>query len=311
MQVLFDDLVEEGFQASDTWHQGCIKHSSDALLGTVKSSIPYVHWAFSVRPVYGWGGGVDEQQQSTAGWLATLPALEPHWQVLMAHGLATGYVQWGPDKRIELKDTPLYAEKNWGQGFPKRWAWLQCNSFANCPDLAVTGAFAKRVALGSEENVGLIGVHHDGDFIEATPANGSVSWDVEPWGRWVMQGKSNKHEILAEATCSPDAGTVLRAPTGTQGLIPACKDTFAGALSCVCNNILPHLSANNDKSSLLAFAGTALLCACFCALAIALQQSSRRHSSRCSVRTASAACASVAAECASAKSTLHPVWMCR
>ena len=165
------------------------------------------------------------------GWLATLPVLEPHWQVLMAHGLATGHIQWGHDKRMDFNDAPLYSEKNWGNGFPKRWAWVQCNSF-DVKDVCVTGVFALRNLLGVpglDEAVGLIGVHHNGRFIELTPANGEVSWDVAPWGKWLMRGKSADFEAELEAECDDDAGAVLRAPLGEQGLAEACKDTFAGA----------------------------------------------------------------------------------
>lgn len=33
--------------------------------------------------------------------------------------------------------------------------------------------------------MGLIGVHFRGQFVELVPWNGSVSWDVAPWGRSV------------------------------------------------------------------------------------------------------------------------------
>ena len=36
---------------------------------------------------------------------------------------------------------------------------------------------------GVKEDVGLIGVHFRGHFIELVPWNGSVEWDVAPWGR--------------------------------------------------------------------------------------------------------------------------------
>jgi tocopherol cyclase len=227
MQATFSSLVEEGFQATESHHQGCIINRPDTCLGELPTDVPCVHWNFTVEPVYGYGDA-GKPQRSTAGWLAALPVLEPHWQVLMAHGLATGYVQWGEDKRMELSNTPFYAEKNWGGTFPRRWAWVQCNTFAGCPDLAVTGALALRDVLGSQEEVGILSVHHNGRLIEVSSADGDFSWDVQPWGSWVMRGKSDKY-VLAEATCAADAGTPLRAPTGPTGLIPACRDTFEGA----------------------------------------------------------------------------------
>lgn len=49
-------------------------------MGLLPSTVKSVRWAFSVRPVLGWGN-VGEKQQATAGWLASLPVFEPHWQV--------------------------------------------------------------------------------------------------------------------------------------------------------------------------------------------------------------------------------------
>lgn len=48
-----------------------------------------IKWAYSTRPIYGWGD-IDQNQSATAGWLAALPVFEPHWQVCMAGGLSSG-----------------------------------------------------------------------------------------------------------------------------------------------------------------------------------------------------------------------------
>lgn len=232
VQAAFPGIVGEGFQASENFHQGYIADKPGTVPGAIKATVPGVYWAFTVQPVYGWGNS-GELQQSTAGWLAALPVFEPHWQVMMAHGLANGYVQWGEHTRIELNNAPFYAEKNWGFGFPKKWAWIQCNTFAGEPNLAVTCAAAVRTLLnlpGVTEEVGMIGVHFNGRFIELAPWTSRVRWDIEAWGRWQLWAKDDEYEALVEATCGADDGAILRAPLGSEGFAPACKDTFAGAL---------------------------------------------------------------------------------
>ena len=73
-----------------------------------------VRWDITVTPVRGWGrwrrredgfaGGMDDE---------ALPVfLEPHWQVTMAHGLASGWIETDGD-RVEFSDCPAYSEKNW------------------------------------------------------------------------------------------------------------------------------------------------------------------------------------------------------
>ncbi len=42
---------------------------------------------------------------------------------------------------------------------------------------------------GVKEDVGLIGVHFRGQFVELVPWNGAVTWDVAPWGRCAFANK--------------------------------------------------------------------------------------------------------------------------
>ena len=59
---------------------------------------------------------------------------EPHCQVLMSHGLATGHITHG-DVRHDFTDVPCYTEKNWGGGsFPSRWFWAQCRALDQNPN---------------------------------------------------------------------------------------------------------------------------------------------------------------------------------
>ena len=57
-----------------------------------------------------------------------------------------------------------------------------------------------------------------------------VPCDLQAWA------KGELYEACVEATAGPDDGTVLRAPTEKQGLIPLCQDTFLGkvAMHIIC-----------------------------------------------------------------------------
>lgn len=54
----------------------------------------------------------------------------------MALGRASGWIEWG-DQRFEFDNASAYSEKNWGGGFPKRWFWIQCESFDSPEDQEV------------------------------------------------------------------------------------------------------------------------------------------------------------------------------
>lgn len=213
----FDCHVQQGYQATVTWNQGIIQEPGRG----------YCRWQYSIEPVYGWGNK-GEPQQSTAGWLSFLPIFEPGWQILMAHGLATGWIEWN-GKRYEFTNAPAYSEKNWGGAFPQKWFWLNCNSFDAEPDLALTAGGGRRGVLWWMESVAMIGLHYQGKFYEFVPWNSEVQWEIQPWGRWQMQARNSEFEI--ELTATTDLpGTCLRAPT-QNGLIFCCRDTMQGQIS--------------------------------------------------------------------------------
>lgn len=210
----FNQHIEQGYQATATWHQGKLYDPGTGCGCT---------WEYEIEPVYGWG-----DRQSTAGWLSSLQIFEPGWQILMAHGLATGWIDWN-GTRYEFDGAPAYGEKNWGRSFPQKWFWLNCNLFDDEPDLALTAGGGRRQVLAWMESVAMVGIHYRGQFYEFVPWNGTVTWEVSPWGVWKMQASSGDFEVeLLGTTDKP--GTPLRAPT-ERGLVFACRDTMAGEVT--------------------------------------------------------------------------------
>lgn len=216
--ILFDRYVQEGYQATATWHQGFLHD---------RGSGSECKWQYEIEPIYGWGnlGGL---QQSTAGGLSSWQIFEPGWQILMASGLAAGWVDWNGD-RYEFTSAPAYSEKNWGGAFPQKWFWLNCNCFDNESDLALTAGGGRRQVLWWMESVAMIGLHYRGKFYEFVPWNSEVSWRILPWGYWQMQAKNSQFEIELIGTCDRP-GTPLRAPT-KNGLAFCCRDTMYGHLT--------------------------------------------------------------------------------
>ncbi|MBW4520298.1 MAG: tocopherol cyclase family protein [Scytolyngbya sp. HA4215-MV1] len=216
--IEFAEQIQQGYQGTATWHQGVLHDP-----GTGRSA----GWAYEIAPVDGWGDR-DTMQQSTAGWLSFLPIFEPGWQILMAHGLATGWIDWN-GTRYEFTRAPAYAEKNWGGAFPQKWFWLNCNCFEGEPELALTAGGGKRGVLWWMESVAMVGIHHRGKFYEFVPWNGRVHWQVKPWGHWQMWAENADYQVELEGI-SDRPGTPLRAPT-EQGLTFVCRDTMQGELT--------------------------------------------------------------------------------
>ena len=123
--------VESGFQILPFHIQGRLD-GHDGTLGGVKANQGKpgnAEFDFDVTPVAGWGNYpplssignetfVDDslpnsnhyRQYSTAGWLASYPVFEPHWQITMAHARASGSVTWNGTV-YEFEDAPFYGEK--------------------------------------------------------------------------------------------------------------------------------------------------------------------------------------------------------
>jgi tocopherol cyclase len=211
----FDRHIRQGYQATTIWHQGKL-----ADPGSGQSA----RWQYAIQPIYGWGNPT-KPQQSTAGWLSFLQLFEPGWQILMAHGLASGWIEWNGD-RYSLDNAPAYAEKNWGGAFPQKWFWINCNRFDGEPDLAITAGGGRRGVLWWMESVAMIGIHYRGNFYEFVPWNSQVHWHIHPWGYWHLWAESDRMTVDVVGT-TEHPGTLLRAPTA-RGLTFACRDTMQG-----------------------------------------------------------------------------------
>ena len=213
----FDRQIQEGYQVTATWHQGQLYDPSSG---------DTVRWQYATEPVYGWGNPT-QAQQSTAGWLSQLQIFEPGWQVLMAHGLSTGWIEW-QGQRYDFTQAPAYSEKNWGGSFPQKWFWLHCNAFDQ-PDLSLTAGGGRRRVISWMEEVAMIGIHHQGQFYEFVPWNATVRWHIAPWGSWRLRAERPDYVVeLSGHTDHP--GTPLRAPTQS-GLTFRCQETAQGHLS--------------------------------------------------------------------------------
>ena len=211
----FFHQVTEGYQVCEGQHQGKLLTPA----GEVKAQ-----WHYQVTPLTSWGA---KTPQATAGWLSYLPVFEPGWQVLMAHGLASGWVDWQGD-RYDFENAPAYAEKNWGGAFPSKWFWLQCNAFEAAPGLSITAVGGIRDVLSWQENVGLIGIHYQGQFYEFVSTKTALTWRVDPWGSWHMSAQDYRYRVELVG-CAPDAGAWVRVPT-LEGLQWLCRDTTHGEL---------------------------------------------------------------------------------
>lgn len=214
----FFESIREGYQATAHQQQGRIY---DPVTGGI------CQWDYRIETRYSWG---DKKRppQATAGILSYLPIFDPGWQILTAHGLATGMITYG-GKNYQFENVPFYSEKNWGYSFPEKWFWINCNAFPENPDLTLTAVGSTRKVLNWTESVGIIGIHWQNRFYKFDIWNSQLTWTVQPWGYWEMRA-SNENYTIVLIGISDHPPDRVRVPT-EKGLCFACQDTLKGKLA--------------------------------------------------------------------------------
>lgn len=219
--------------------------SGRASSPTKSDEISRISFDFDIFSEIGWGGIEGYRQFSTAGWLAAFPVFEPHYQVLISKGSTVGSMRVerndGDEVHYDLDDATVYLEKNWGGAFPSKWWWIQANTFAS--DLTVTSTAARRSIplLGQDEEVALVGLHWNGEFLPFP----NVEWTVQ-WGSWQITGEYKDYSVTLTGTCD-SAGFPVNCPA-TTGMEPIAMETFKGTLRVQLfrNGSLVHGDSTDD-----------------------------------------------------------------
>jgi hypothetical protein len=145
-----------------------------------------------------------------------VPGLGQYWHPHVLRAQASGTLVAGA-ARWDLADATVYAEKNWGHGFPMRWWWGEAHDFDGDP---VTVAFAggrvlggalSRLPGGRFEATALV-VRVDGRLVRlGEPVLGPVAIETSP-GAWILRGRTLRHQVEVEGRADPGAAHVLDVP---------------------------------------------------------------------------------------------------
>src|SRR4051794_22552572 len=157
-----------------------------------------------LAPSFGWplrfGGG---------GVFSAIPFLGQYWHPHVLDGTVRGSVRTG-DADWEVDGARLYAEKNWGRGFPPYWWWGQAQGFER-PD--VTVAFSGgRLEAGPVGAVGgglILGLGGRGG--RPTPPTARIKSTIDP-GRWQMTGRGHGFQVDIAGRGESEDAHVLPVP---------------------------------------------------------------------------------------------------
>ena len=128
------------------------------------------------------------------GVFSAIPFLNQYWHPYYLGGKASGTVEYGAESWT-FADAKVYAERNWGAGFPLRWWWGQAHDFGGADVcVAFSGGLLSLGPIARDVN-GIV-VRLGSKVIRMTPPVLVRSRIGE--NQWFLRGRSPRYEIEIE-----------------------------------------------------------------------------------------------------------------
>jgi len=126
------------------------------------------------------------------GVFSAVPFLGQYWHPHILGGVARGTARVG-EQSWTFDDAAVYAEKNWGAGFPKRWWWGQAQGFDR-PDVCVAFSGGVLTAGPLSATVGGVVVRVGARVIRLTPPLSIVHSETDG-ERWEVRAKGHGSRV--------------------------------------------------------------------------------------------------------------------
>jgi tocopherol cyclase len=164
------------------------------------------------------------------GLFSAIPFLTQYWHPYRLGGTATGTVGFG-GAHSSFDDATLYAEKNWGPGFPERWWWGQAHDFGGADvSVAFTGGLLQIGPI--RRDVGLVVVRLGDRLIRIAPPAPVRSRIGEE--RWTIRARSPRYQIDLNGDAAGLTPHALPVPLlAERRNVGAAVEHLAGRLHCV------------------------------------------------------------------------------
>jgi tocopherol cyclase len=125
------------------------------------------------------------------GIFSSIPFLNQYWHPYRLGGKASGTVEFGGETWT-FDDAPLYAERNWGAGFPERWWWGQAHDFGGDDvSVAFSGGLLQLGPLRSDVTGVVVRL---GDRVIRMTPPALVRSQLSD-GRWTVRARTPRYQI--------------------------------------------------------------------------------------------------------------------
>jgi len=126
------------------------------------------------------------------GLFSAMPFLGQYWHPHLLGGEASGTASIG-GQAWEFAGAEVYAEKNWGAGFPEKWWWGQAQGFDR-PDVCVAFGGGRLTAGPLAVNVGGVVVRVGAHVVRLAPPFSRVHSDTDG-RRWEVRAHGHGYRV--------------------------------------------------------------------------------------------------------------------
>jgi tocopherol cyclase len=166
----------------------------EADAGHLRVTLDGVRVEARLHDVVGW----PRRPLHGSGLVSVLPFLGQYWHPHVLDGRVRGSADLGEGDRWSLDESAVYAEKNWGSGFPERWWWGQAHGFDR-PDVCVAFAGGHLTSPVRRFGVDIGGamIRLGGQVVRIAPPLGVVRTTVDG-GRWTVDARGARWRLRME-----------------------------------------------------------------------------------------------------------------
>ncbi len=170
-----------------------------------------------------------DDDATRGGVFSSVPFLNQYWHPYRLGGTASGTVEFNDDM-WSFDGAALYAERNWGAGFPERWWWGQAHDFGDADiSVAFSGGLLQLGPI--RRDVTGVVMRLGAQVIRVTPP-ATVRSDVGD-GRWLVSARTPRYRIELDGDGTGADPHVLPVPLPAQRRnIDTDFEHLAGRLRC-------------------------------------------------------------------------------
>jgi tocopherol cyclase len=163
------------------------------------------------------------------GLFSSVPFLNQYWHPYRLGGKASGTVEFN-GATWSFDGAPLYAERNWGAGFPERWWWGQAHDFAGADvSVAFSGGLLQLGPIRRDVTGVVVRL---GDRVVRMTPPALVRSQVSD-GRWTVRARTPRYQIELDGDSAGLDPHVLPVPLPAERRnVDTDFEHLAGRLQC-------------------------------------------------------------------------------